>query len=267
MECITSVCYSLVLNRGLTKPFQGRREIKLGDPMSPYFFVIAIEYLQRELNIVAIDKQFKFHPRCKKLGVMHICFADDLLILCKADVYSIKLLQEAFHRFSLASGLQANTDKSSIYMFGVNDSLKLEILNTLGFCEGHLPFKYLGVPLSSKKLTIAECLPLVEKITDRIKCWSAKLLSYAGRLQLIKSVVFGIQNYWAQIFLLPKSEKNCSPRAVGGKNVMNLENWNRTAIVKQLWTIFEKKDCLLVKWVHIYYMKGCIDLHYSKFSY
>lgn len=42
------------------------------------------------------------------------------------------------------------------------------------------------------------------KITERVNCWSARMLSYSGRIQLIKSVLFGIQIYWAQIFLLPK---------------------------------------------------------------
>ncbi|XP_059310292.1 uncharacterized protein LOC132061506 [Lycium ferocissimum] len=172
--------------------------------MSPYIFVIAMEYLQRELVLLLQQRDFKFHPRCNKLGVVHICFADDLLMFCNEEVTSIQMLQGAFHRFSAASGLEANKDKSSIYMSGVAPSLKQEILQVLWYKEGELPFKYLGVPLSSKKLTIAQCFPLVEKITERIGCWSAKLLSYAGRTHLIKSVIFGIQTYWAQIFVLPK---------------------------------------------------------------
>ncbi|XP_060170678.1 uncharacterized protein LOC132601614 [Lycium barbarum] len=163
-----------------------------------------MEYFQRELDLVAENPRFKFHPRCKKLGIMHICFADDLLMFCKAEVQSIQLMQEAFHKFSTASGLQANIDKSSIYFCGVKDTVKADILQNLGFSEGTLPFKYLGVSLSSKNFIVPQCMPLVEKVTERIKCWSAKLLSYAGRLKLIKSVFFGLQTYWAQIFILPK---------------------------------------------------------------
>lgn len=70
--------------------------------------------------------------------------------------------------------------------------------------RGDLPFKYLGVPLSSKNLSIAQCEPLIRKIMARIDCWSAKLLSYAGRIQLIKAVLLSIQSYWSQIFLLPQ---------------------------------------------------------------
>lgn len=38
----------------------------------------------------------------------------------------------------------------------------------------------------------------------RVKCWTSKFLTYSGKLQLIKSVLFKMQTYWAQIFLLPK---------------------------------------------------------------
>lgn len=34
--------------------------------------------------------------------------------------------------------------------------------------------------------------------------WATKFLSYAGRLQLIKGVLFGMQTYWAPICVLPK---------------------------------------------------------------
>ncbi|KAG5569045.1 hypothetical protein H5410_058811 [Solanum commersonii] len=37
-----------------------------------------MEYLQRELEEIKFNKDFKYHPRCKKLEVVHICFVDDL---------------------------------------------------------------------------------------------------------------------------------------------------------------------------------------------
>lgn len=64
--------------------------------MSPYLFVILMEYLQRELSVLARNKHFHFHPRCKKLRVMYIRFANDLLMFCKTDLKSITLQQEDF---------------------------------------------------------------------------------------------------------------------------------------------------------------------------
>lgn len=191
MECLTTVSYSLTLNGGLTKLFEGKRGIRQRDPMSPYLFVIAMEYLQREFSQLALNKDFHFHPRCKRLGVMHVCFADDLFMFCRADLKSIKLLQNAFLKFSRASGLQANPDKSSVYIAGINERMKELILEELGYNEGILPFKYLGVSLAPKKLSNQQCWPLVEKITVMISCWTSKLLSYSGRLQLIKLVILG----------------------------------------------------------------------------
>ncbi|WMV58355.1 hypothetical protein MTR67_051740 [Solanum verrucosum] len=218
--------------------------------MYPYPFFLSMEYLQRELEEIKLKKDFKYHPRCKKLGVVHICFAHDLLLFCKADLKSIQLLQRAFQRFSKGSSLQANNEKSSIFMSGVKPELKKTILETLAYVEGEVPFKYLGVPVSSKKLTIGQCLPLVEKITERIRCWSAKLLPYVGRIQLIKSVIF-VRSRKALVLW----EKLCLPKAAGGLNIINLSLWNTVAILNLLWPIHEKKDCLWIRWVHIYYMK------------
>ena len=75
-------------------------------------------------------------------------------------------------------------------------------MQQLGYRMEELPFKYLGVPLSTKKFTIIQRYPLIDKIMARIKSWTTKKLSYAGRTQLIKTVLFGVQSYWAQIFII-----------------------------------------------------------------
>ncbi|WMV18118.1 hypothetical protein MTR67_011503 [Solanum verrucosum] len=74
---------------------------------------------------------------------------------CRADIVFIKLMYDAFMKFSKASRLQANIDKSPIYIAGVSDQTNQDIVEALGFSVGTLPFRYLGVPLSSKKLTVA----------------------------------------------------------------------------------------------------------------
>lgn len=77
-------------------------------------------------------------------------------------------------------------------------------MEELGFIKGELPFRYLGVPLSSKRLSVTQCEPLIDKMLNRITSWTTRFSSYAGRTQLIKSVLFSIQTFWAQVFIIPK---------------------------------------------------------------
>lgn len=165
MKYVSTVSYSLLVNGGLTKSFDARKGLRQGDPMSPYLFVLAMEYLTRSLKKLHINPDFNFHPKCSKLQIIHICFADDLLLCCRADETSMKLMMNEFEQFSKASGLQANMDKSSLYIAGVSTNFKEKICSYLHLTEGTLPFKYLGVPLSTKKVTISQYMFLVEKIT------------------------------------------------------------------------------------------------------
>lgn len=79
-----------------------------------------------------------------------------------------------------------------------------EIQKITSFQVGALPFRYLGIPLTSKKLTVAQCSILVDKLVKRIRHWSSRLLSLAGRLQLVKSTLFPITNFWLQSIQIPK---------------------------------------------------------------
>lgn len=77
-------------------------------------------------------------------------------------------------------------------------------MGILGFNEGSLPIRYLGVPLISSRLKKSDCKSLVDRIVTRARSWASKVLSYAGRLQLVNSILFAIQTYWSSMFILPK---------------------------------------------------------------
>ncbi|XP_021737525.1 uncharacterized protein LOC110704045 [Chenopodium quinoa] len=204
MTCVCSISYSVMVNGFPVKPFPAKKGLRQGDTMSPFLFSLCMEYLSRCLKEMTGNPNFNFHPRCEKLGITHMIFAYDLLLFSRADSISIQLLLQAFQKFSCASGLMANLSKSEVYFGGISDFDKDQLQTALGMSRGSLPFRYLGVPLSFKKLIVAQCRPLVERVTTRIGCWTSRNLSYDGRLQLIKSVLVGIQAYWAQIFILPK---------------------------------------------------------------
>lgn len=101
-------------------------------------------------------------------------------------------------------------------MAGVSDVEKVSILNNFPFAVGELLVRYLGLPLMTQIMRKQDYLPLVETIRSRICSWTCRFLSYAGRLQLINSVLLSIVNFWANVFRLPSScvkelEQICGP--------------------------------------------------------
>ncbi|XP_074271347.1 uncharacterized protein LOC141595281 [Silene latifolia] len=180
MECVTTSQYSLSLNGEVFGFFKGQRGLRQGAPLSPLLFTVGMEYLTRVLNVVQEYEEFKYHPLCRNIKLTHLYFANDLLMFCRGDRSSMILLLRAFATFSAASGLKMNASKSNIYGNGLIQGLLQKIAGLSGLKVGSLPFKYLGIPIAPRKLSVLECNILVEKVLDRIRALGARKLSYAG---------------------------------------------------------------------------------------
>ncbi|XP_058776449.1 uncharacterized protein LOC131650760 [Vicia villosa] len=208
---------------------------------------------------------------------------DDLLLFARGDGNSIRHMMENIHQFSEATGLRVNPTKCKIYFRGLTDQMQHDLATAIKFGMGKLPFKYLGVPLSTRKLTINQCQPIIDKMLEKIQHWSASMLSYVGRKQLVKSTLMSIAGYWMQAFPLPKTiiqrievicknflwsgravgrkalvawDKICLPTNAGGLNLTYLRAWNKATILKLLWNLYMKSDKLWIRWIGAYYLKG-----------
>ncbi|XP_074277796.1 uncharacterized protein LOC141601414 [Silene latifolia] len=78
------------------------------------------------------------------------------------------------------------------------------ILPATGFSDGQFPFRYLGVPLSTSRIYVTMFDSLILKIKHVIQHWSTHFLTYAGRVQLINSVILGVETFWCSCILLPQ---------------------------------------------------------------
>lgn len=151
------------------------------------------------------------------------------------------------------------------------------------FAVGELPVKYLGLPLMTQAMRKQDYLPLLEKIRSRICTWTCRFLSYAGRLQLINSVLMNIVNFWTSVFRLPSAcvkeveqicaaflwtgpslktsstkvawKEVCSLKSEGGLGIRELKEVNKVYGLKLIWRMLAG-DSLWGKWIKDNLLKG-----------
>ena len=284
MQCVETASYSVAVNGSIYGFFPGKNGVRQGDPLSPYLFLICMEYFSRMLRKSSISPGFRFHPKCDSLGVCHLAFADDVILLSRGDKTSVSCLFKQLVSFGEISGLNINASKSSIYFGGVSDSIRQSILEVTGFAEGSFPFRYLGVPLSPHRLLASQFSPLLIKLESAIQSWLGKNLSYAGRAELLKSVLYGMVQFWLNIFPFPeqvirritstcrnffwtgntmrsksalvKWHTVCLPKSEGGLGFFDLKARNNGFLAKLIWNIHQKSDSIWIKWVHQYYLQS-----------
>ncbi|XP_071742048.1 uncharacterized protein [Rutidosis leptorrhynchoides] len=206
MTCVRSTSFSICVNGDLHGFFKGKRGLRQGDPLSPYLFTLVMEVLSLFLNRhVAESDKFKFHPKCEKLNIINLCFADDLFLFSSATLDSVSIISKSLDDFKNCSGLTPSIEKSTAYFANVSDGIKASFLSILLFEEGKLPVKYLGVPLVSSCLSHRDCKVLVDRVKRKIDDCKNKFLSFAGRVQLVISVISSMQLYWQFVFILSAS--------------------------------------------------------------
>ncbi|KAL0290880.1 UNVERIFIED_CONTAM: putative mitochondrial protein [Sesamum radiatum] len=172
-QCVSTVAYSVLLNGSLHGFFSGSKGLRQGDPLSPYLFVIVMEIWHVMLRLrTQSDESFQYHWKCNDLGILNLCFADDVLIFCAGTINSVSTIKATLLEFAELSGLRVNPGKSTIILSKSVHRDRQAIIDLIGFQEGSLPIKYLGVPLSSSRLTRTDCQPLLDKLARRLAGWN-----------------------------------------------------------------------------------------------
>ncbi|XP_021751315.1 uncharacterized protein LOC110716970 [Chenopodium quinoa] len=144
---------------------------------------------------------------------------------------SVSYLIRALKIFGRVSRLEANVEKTAIFFGNVRDRVvKEDILNCSGFINGSAPSKYLGIPLNSRHLRLANFDVLMDKMLHKLTCWSSRNLSYAVRVTLLCRGFI-----WEGSSILSKAPPLawswvCSPKKMGGLGVRDYENWNMAAL-------------------------------------
>ena len=99
--------------------------------------------------------------------------------------------------------MKINYDKSDLLTIGIEEVVK-DVAKIFCCKIGDFPIKYLGVPLHYTKLRREDLHPVIDKIIRRIARWKGRLLSYAGRLTLLKACLASSPIYLMSSIKIPK---------------------------------------------------------------
>ena len=280
--CVCSPTFSLTINGVTSGYFKGKTGLRQGDPLSPILFVMVMNILSLMLNKAATNGTFNLHHGCEDINLTHLCFADDLLVFLDGSGDSLEGILKVLDEFEQLSGLAININKTSLFASGIPDNDLQDIDSRFGLKPESLPIRYLGTPLSSKRLSVSDFDPLLLQIKKKITSWTVKTLSLAGRYTLISSVITGIVGFWTSAFILPKrvhkkinsllssffwhgtigistgakvSWHHISfPKSEGGLGIRNFYSWNQTCGLKLIWMLFFRSGSIWVAWIRRRYL-------------
>lgn len=127
-----------------------------------------------------------------------IQYVDDTILVLPAEITQLKQIENLLLHFT------AQTGNHKFVIIPINvPAEKIDVIkNTLGCQLGSFPFTYLGLPLSTNKLKTEDFTVMTQRIGRRITGCST-LISYDGRLQLIKSVFSSLPTYFMCCLALP----------------------------------------------------------------
>jgi hypothetical protein len=206
MTCVSTVSFSILVNGQPSQSFNPHREIRQGDPLSPYLFIICADVFSS--MITSKQSQSLFHGIAIAQNapkVTHLFFADDSIIFCKANKEEVTHLKAVFDDYQRISGQKINLDNSEM-MFSpcMHQHIKLEFQAMLPFTITNSIDKYLGLPTHIGHSKRAAFNFIMDRIRKKLKGWKERRLSFAGRGILISAVIQALPTYLMSCFQLPK---------------------------------------------------------------
>lgn len=264
------------------------RGVRQGDPLSPYLFDTLADVLQQMIR-QAYENGFLLHPLQQGAPIPALQYADDTLLILQGTVQQAtctKIILEAFAKFS---GLKINFEKSTMVLLNMEQQVKNDIASILGCPISDLPCTYLGLPLSMNKIPRALLQPVLQKIEKRLPGWVPQMMSMAGRLALINSVLAAIPNFFMaciqwdkgsieainktiRAFLWKNKDKvqggNClvswdvvtMTKAQGGLGVRNLEIHNKAMMACLVTKVLSSANGPCFGWLATWYLDRHIPI-------
>jgi hypothetical protein len=144
MNRVTIVRYQIKINGDFTQQFTPTRGLRQGDPLSPYLFVICADGLSALLMDAEANGKISGVRTCPATPpITHLFFADDSVLLIKANEEEAVALRETLELYENCSRQCLNAEKSAI-MFSKNSTRRrIHLYHRFHHIAGiYIRFKY-----------------------------------------------------------------------------------------------------------------------------
>jgi hypothetical protein len=177
--------------------------LRQGDPLSPMLFIMVMDVLNS--LVTKASELGLLQPLMRRGNGQRVSlYADDVVLFLQPGENELNLVKEILRIFGEASDLITNIGKCSMTPIQCNDH-HIETDRSILPCNViSFPCKYLGLPLSVRKLSKHDFLELIDKMADRLPGWKASMINLAGRTTLVKAVLTAIPIYHLIALQCPK---------------------------------------------------------------
>jgi hypothetical protein len=107
-------------------------------------------------------------------------YADDVVIFLRPTTNDVNNLRDILVNFGLVTGLQPNLQKTTVSAISYGDINLDAVLAGLPVARAHFPIKYLGLPLSTRRLCKVDFQPQIDKAASKLSAWYGRNLTQAG---------------------------------------------------------------------------------------
>ena len=170
MSCVTTVSTSIVFNGEALDPIYPSRGIRQGDPLSPYLFIICMDFLGQLIEEKCSAKLWNpIKTSQRGPSVSHLMFADDLVLFAKADNANCCAIRDVLDEFCKMSGQTISEDKSRVF-FSPNVDLddREAFCDILGFASTPYLGKYLGIPIRQLGMSSREYNFILDRVKQKL---------------------------------------------------------------------------------------------------
>ena len=173
----TSSCSVLVNGRPQGGWFQPQRGIQQGYPLAPLLFILAVDTLAFCTTRLCLRGHLLgFQMTSISGGIPLLQYADDTTFFIQGSEIAARTLSMMMEIFTDFSGLELNRAKSTIVGFELAAKELSRCAEILATPIGTLPIRYLGLPLTDRRLWTQDWQPVMAKVESRLGGWRGRLL-------------------------------------------------------------------------------------------